>query len=272
MAVCSPMPIHPLINIATKAARSASKIILRAYDRLDTIQITSKGHNDFVTDIDKQSEQEIIRIIHESYPDHAILGEEGGTIGSSDYTWIIDPIDGTVNFLHGHPHFCISIGVKYKDRIEHGLIYDPLRQELFSATYGSGAFLNNRRIRVSQQKQVLGSLIATCFAHKNNQDLESFLKILAIISPQAAGFRRSGSAALDLAYLASGRVDGLCGMNLATWDMVAGVLIVQEAGGVVTDFFGKNNYFTSGNIIAGNPVLALRLATLLEPCTSLRSA
>lgn len=256
--------MHPLINIATKAIRNASKIILRAVDRLDTISISEKGHNDFVTDIDTFAEQEIIRTIHESYPDHAVLGEESGASGASDYTWIIDPIDGTLNFMHGYPHFCISIGVKYKDRMEHGVIYDPLRQELFIATYGAGAFLNDRRIRVAPQKQLMGSLIATCFGHKNNRNLENYLKILATISPQTAGFRRSGSSALDLAYVACGRVDGVCAISLSEWDIAAGTLIIQEAGGIVTDFAGENSYLTSGNVIAGNPNISQALLQVIQ--------
>lgn len=245
--------MHPLINIAIKAARNASKIVLRAIDRLDTIQIEEKRRNDFVTDIDKHSEEEIIRTIHESYPDHAILGEEGGAIGSSDHTWIIDPIDGTNNFLHGHPHFCISIGIKYKDRLEHGVIYDPLRQELFIATFGSGAFLNDRRIRVSTRKQLSKSLIASGFSNKSHQDLETYLKISTPILPQASGTRHSGSASLDLAYAACGRIEAFWGIGLAPWDIAAGALIVKEAGGIVSDFAGKDNYLTTGKVIAGNP-------------------
>jgi myo-inositol-1(or 4)-monophosphatase len=247
--------MHPLINIATKAARSASKIILRGFDRLDTLNVETKGHNDFVSEIDKMAEQEIINTIHESYPDHAIFAEESGTTGTSDYTWIIDPLDGTLNFLHGHPHFCISIAVKYKDRMEHGLIYDPLRQELFTATYGAGAFLNDRRIRVAEPKQLTGSSIALCIAHKKGKTFEHFLKIFAAVSLQAAGVRRTGSAALDFAYLASGRVDGLCGMNLFPWDFAAGSLLVQEAGGVICDFSGKNNFLATGDVVAGNPTI-----------------
>ena len=256
--------MHPLINIATKAIRSASKIILRATDRLDTIYITEKSHNDFVTDIDQKAEQEIIKIIHESYPDHAILAEESGITGTGDYTWIIDPIDGTNNFLHGHPHFCISIGIKYKDRMEHGLIYDPLRQELFTATFGAGAFLNDRRIRVTQQKQLAGTLISLCLGNKANRDLSSYLKILAAILPQAAGVRRSGSSALDLAYVACGRLDGICSMSLAEWDIAAGALIIQEAGGIVTDLGGNNNYLTTGNVIAGNPNISKIILQIVQ--------
>ena len=164
--------MHPLMNIAIKAARNASKIILRATDRLDLIKVSEKNHNDFVTEVDQQSEQTIINIIHDAYPDHAILGEESGQSGKSDYTWIIDPIDGTTNFIHGHPHFCISIGVQFKNIIEHGLIYDPLRQELFTATRGTGAFLNDRRIRVAQRKQFAGSIITSGFGHKSAKDVD----------------------------------------------------------------------------------------------------
>lgn len=244
--------MHPLMNIAIKAARNASKIILRATDRLDLIKISEKNHNDFVTEVDQQSEQTIINIIHDAYPDHAILGEESGKSGKSDYTWIIDPIDGTANFIHGHPHFCISIGIQFKNIIEHGLIYDPLRQELFTATRGTGAFLNDRRIRVAQRKQFAGSIITSGFGHKSIKDTDVYLKILAVILPQAAGTRRSGSAALDFAYVAAGRVDGFWEMNLAPWDMAAGSLIVKEAGGIVDDFMGNGDYMKTGNVIAGN--------------------
>ncbi|MBU0744039.1 MAG: inositol monophosphatase [Gammaproteobacteria bacterium] len=244
--------MHPLMTIATKAARSAGKIILRATDRLDTIQVGEKGHNNFVTEVDQQVEQEIINIILDSYPDHAILGEESGVSGTGDYTWIIDPIDGTNNFIHGHPHFCVSIAVKYKDRIEHGLIYDPLRQELFTATFGAGAFLNDRRIRVASRKQLEGSVIASSFGNKASKEIGIFLKILASILPYAAGTRRSGSAALDLAYVACGRLDGAWGINLSPWDIAAGTLIIQEAGGIVTDLGSNDNYLTTGSLIAGN--------------------
>jgi len=240
------------MNIAVKAARSASKIILRVVDRLDTVKVTEKGTNDFVTETDQSVEQEIIQIIHESYPDHAILGEESGKSGKSDYTWIIDPIDGTTNFFHGHPHFCISIGVKFKDTLEHGLIYDPLRQELFTATRGTGAYLNDRRIRVAQRKQFEGSVISSGFVNKYVEDIGPYLKILATILPQAGGIRHSGSAALDLAYVACGRIDGFWEMHLSPWDIAAGAVIIKEAGGIVDDFTANGKYMETGNIIAGN--------------------
>lgn len=247
--------MHPLINIAIKAARSASKIILRATDRLDTIKITEKNRNDFVTEVDQQAEAEIINIIHDVYPSHAICGEESGTSGTNDYVWFIDPIDGTTNFIHGHPHFCISIGIQHKNTMEHGLIYDPLRQELFTATKGDGAFLNDRRIRVANRKQLAGSIIASGFGNKAIKNIDVYLKILAAILPQAAGTRRSGSAALDFAYVACGRIDGFWEINLAPWDMAAGSLIVKEAGGIIGDFNGENNYFESGNVVAANPYI-----------------
>ncbi len=260
--------ISPLINIAIKAARNASKIILRALDRMDTITIEEKGPNDYVTTVDRMAELEIIRTIHESYPHHAILGEEGGAVGSDDYTWIIDPIDGTTNFIHGHPHFCISIGVKYKDRMEHGLIYDPLRQEMFTATLGNGAFLNEHRIRVSQHKSLMGATIAAGFNGKKGQDFSLFLRILAAIIPQAAGTRRSGSAALDCAYLACGRVDALWGIGYAPWDIAAGTLIIKEAGGLVSDFDGGDNLFDKKEIVAANGNLFKLLMQIINEKSS----
>lgn len=246
--------MHPLMNIAIKAARNASKNIIRATDRLDTIKVSTKKPNDFVTDIDKQVEQEITQVILDAYPDHAIWGEEGGRIGQGEYTWIIDPIDGTNNFIHGHPHFCISIAVQFNNIIEHGLIYDPLRQELFTASRGCGAYLNDRRIRVSGRKNFTGSTIASGIGNKPNKDIDTYINILAKILPQVAGTRRSGSAALDLAYTACGRFDGCFEMNLAPWDLAAGALLIKEAGGIVDDFAGNGDgsFLKTGNVIAGN--------------------
>ncbi|MDR1057845.1 MAG: inositol monophosphatase [Coxiellaceae bacterium] len=259
--------MHPLVNIAIKAIRSASKIILRATDRLDTIQVEEKSFNNFVTEIDQQAEQEIIKIIHNAYPNHAILGEESGPSGISDYTWIIDPIDGTTNFLHDNPHFCISIGIQYKNRIEHGVIYDPLRQELFTATHGSGAFLNDHRIRITQQKQFTKAVIASSLGNKNSKDIANYLKISAAIFPQVASTRHSGSAALDLAYVACNRIDGMWGINLAPWDMAAGILIIQEAGGTVTDFNGTHNYLTTGKLIASNQNITKTILQIVKKKT-----
>lgn len=255
--------MHPLLNIATTAARNASKIIVRSLDKLDSISISAKSCNDFVTEIDKASEISIIETIHKAYPDHAILAEESGQIGNHDYTWIIDPLDGTCNFMHGHPHFSISIAVQYKNKIKHGITYDPLRDELFYASHGSGAFLNNRRIRVNTRKTFEGALIGTGFGHKGIRNLPRHLAIEEVLLPQIAGLRRSGSAALDFAYIACGRIDGFWEFNLSPWDIAAGALFIREAGGLVSDFEGGESYLTTGNVIAGNPkIFKLLLANI----------
>ncbi|MCL5261567.1 MAG: inositol monophosphatase [Gammaproteobacteria bacterium] len=245
--------MHPLLNIAITAARSASKIILRSLERVDLLVITEKRRNDFVTEVDKQSEQDIIDIILKAYPDHAILGEESGKTGTNDYQWIIDPLDGTTNFIHGLPHFSISIAVKHKDQIEHGVIYDPLRDELFYASRGNGAYLNNRRIRVSKSKQLNGSLLGTGFGQHTLEHMHDQLAIIAEFVPEVAGIRRCGSAALDLAYVACGHLDGFWEMKLRPWDIAAGAAIITEAGGVITDFHGHEAFLDSGNVIASNP-------------------
>lgn len=256
--------MHPIMNIATQAARAASKIILRYLDKLDTINIAEKGPHNFVTEVDQKSEAEIIKTIHKAYPDHAIFAEESGVTGSNDYTWIIDPIDGTTNFIHGLPHFCISIAVRYKNKIEHGLIYDPIRDELFHATRGAGAHLNNRRIRVSTRKTFTNTLIGTGLGYRHPEVLPHHLAIIEKLSLQTAGIRRSGSAALDFAYVAAGRIDGLWEFKLAPWDMAAGAVIVKEAGGIVGDFAGKDNFLETGNVIAANIKLFKLLVTTVH--------
>lgn len=256
--------MHPILNIAIAAARNASKIVLRSLDKLDSLNISSKGHNDFVTEVDKKSEEAIIQTIQKAYPDHAILAEESGVIGSHDYTWIIDPLDGTLNFMHGHPHFSITIAVQYKNKTKHGVTYDPLRDELFYASRGTGAFYNNRRIRVASRKSFEGTLIGTGYGHKSLQNLPRHIAIEQALLPQAAGIRRSGSAALDFAYTACGRIDGFWEFNLSPWDIAAGALLVTEAGGIVSDFEGKENFLESGNVIAGNPKIFKALLTTIH--------
>ena len=263
--------MHPLLNIATKAARNASKIIMRNFERLDHIQIQDKGMNDFVSEIDRKAEQEIIYVIKESYPKHSILGEESGTEHSGsdnhdEYLWIIDPIDGTANYIHGYPRFCISIGIQHKNKMLCGLIYDPVAQEIFTAENGRGAFCNNKRIRVSQQKDLYGSLLGVSFAHNVTNQKELYLKTLGAIEFRSAGIRRAGSAALDLAYIASGRLDGMWAFNLKPWDISAGTLLITEAGGMVSDFKGENKYFTSGNIVVGNPNVYKELSKVIQEC------
>lgn len=245
--------MHPLLNIAIQAARQASKTLLRSMDRLDVIEINRKARNDFVTEVDRRSEHEIIQVIRKAYPDHAILGEESGFLEGNETCWIIDPLDGTTNYIHGFPHFAISIGVKNGEQLEAGVIYDPVRNELFSAARGKGATVNDRRMRVSPVKKLEDALMGTGFPHREIEHVQPFLKILSNIYPQCAGIRRAGSAALDLAYVAAGRLDGFWESHLKEWDMAAGVLMIQEAGGTVSDFEGGQTHLKKGDIIASNP-------------------
>lgn len=245
---------NPLLNIAVQAARAAGNIIIRAADRLDTIHITEKGPHDFVTDVDQRAEKEIIAHIQKAYPQHGILGEESGEIGSDEgYQWIIDPLDGTRNFIHGFPQFAVSIAIANKGKIEHGVIYDPTRQELFVASRGKGAFLNDRRMRVSQRSQIEEALLGTGFSSKHNADVrQAHIKTLESLLNLNGDVRRAGAAALDLAYVAAGRLDGFWEIGLHSWDIAAGALMIKEAGGMVCDIDGSEEYLKSGNVVAGN--------------------
>lgn len=245
--------MHPLLNIAIQAARQASKIILRFVDRVDSIEIHRKARYDFVTEVDRRSEQEIIQVIRKAYPDHAILGEESGYSEGNEWCWVIDPLDGTTNFIHGFPHFSISIAVKKQEQIEAGVIYDPLRNELFSAARGHGATVNERRLRVSSVTKLADSLLGTGFPHREMEHFRDFLKVFENIFPQCSGIRRAGSAALDLAYVAAGRLDGFWEEHLKEWDIAAGAIIVQEAGGMLGDFNDEKNYLRNGQIVAAAP-------------------
>jgi myo-inositol-1(or 4)-monophosphatase len=250
--------MHPLLNIADRAARSAGKVIIQALSHLERIEKIEKQPNDFVTEVDQQAEKIIIDTIRKVYPNHGILGEESGNLpgNEEDYVWIIDPLDGTTNFIHGLLHFCVSIGIQYKGRVEHGLIYDPISQETFRASRGEGARLNNhQRLRVSSQTTIKRALLATGFPTGNSSKKEFYLKLLDAFSGQAAGLRRSGSAALDLAYVAAGRLDGCVDLGLYPWDIAAGALIVKESGGMVCDTQGGDNYLKTGNVVASNPKL-----------------
>ena len=257
--------MHPMLNIAIRAARSAGNIIVRSLQHVEHLEVTTKGLNDFVTDVDRLAEQEIINAIQKSYPDHAILAEESGVQGDDDTVWVIDPLDGTKNFLHGFPHYCVSIGILVKGRMEHGVIYDPLRDELFSASRGDGVKLNDRRLRVTKRKELAGSLLATGFPFKYPQHLPAYLDTFKAVLPQVADVRRTGSAALDLAYVAAGRFDGYWEIGLKKWDLAAGALMVEEAGGVVSDFTGGDNYFNSGNIVVGNLRLHKQILDSITP-------
>lgn len=257
--------MHPMLNIAERAARNAGNIIIRSLDRIDSLHVDEKGRNDFATEVDHRAEQEIIRVIRNAYPDHTIIAEESGVHAGNEYTWIIDPLDGTTNFLHSFPQFAVSIGLARRGRIEQAVVYDPMRQELFSASRGTGAMLNNRRIRVSGQAGLKGALLGTGFPYGAQIHLATYLDMFRCLSKDAAGIRRPGAAALDLAYVAAGRFDGFWEIGLRQWDMAAGVLLIQEAGGIVTDFSGGNAYLSSGNILAANPKLHSILQESIRP-------
>ena len=245
--------MKPMLNIAVRAARAAGDAIMRHYDRLDAIQVESKQRNDFVSEVDREAEARIITTLKRAYPEHGILAEESGTQAGDGHVWIIDPLDGTTNFLHGFPHFAVSIALEYEGRLELGVIYDPIRQELFTTTRGGGAELNNRRIRVSQRRSLEGALLGTGFPYRDDQPDADYLALLQTFMRATAGIRRPGSAALDLAYLAAGRLDGFWELGLSRWDIAAGALLVREAGGIVRDLHGGEDYLTTGNILGANP-------------------
>lgn len=245
--------MHPLVNIAISAARAAGDHIVRQLDRAGHLDVETKGVNDFVTEVDRRAEQIIIDAIKRLHPDHAFIAEESGEHGDSDHVWIIDPLDGTTNFLHGVPQFAVSIACRVKGRLEHGVIYDPMRQELFVTSRGRGAMMNDRRIRVSQQRKLEGSLLGTGFPYCKTDRLDEYMEILRDMIKNTAGIRRPGSAALDLAWVAAGRIDGFWEFGLKPWDIAAGVLLVQEAGGLVSDLKGGHAYMETGDIVCGNP-------------------
>jgi myo-inositol-1(or 4)-monophosphatase len=257
--------VHALLNIAVRAARAAGEVIIRSLNRLESLTITSKGRNDFVSEVDHAAEAEIIKLIRKNYPHHAFLAEESGRTGDSDTIWIIDPLDGTTNFLHGFPTFAVSIACQMKGKLEHGVVYDPISQEIFTASRGGGAHLDNRRIRVSKQRGLEGALIGTGFPYRANAKyLDSYLLMLRAVMENTAGVRRPGSAALDLAYVAAGRTDAFWEIGLAPWDTAAGTLLIQEAGGRIGTLTG-GEYTQGGNVLAGSPKVYAALVELLNP-------
>ncbi|MFZ1342048.1 inositol monophosphatase family protein [Thiothrix eikelboomii] len=259
--------MHPMLNIATRTARQAGDLIRRYVGDLDKVRIQLKDANDFVSEVDKQAEREIIQALRRAYPDHAILGEESGQHGdeTAEYQWVIDPLDGTTNFLYGLPHFAVSIGLKQRGRLLLGVVYDPLRDELFAAARGEGATLNNRRIRVSSRPSLENALLATGVPFRANQNLDLYLDTLRVLVPGTAGVRRFGSAALDLAWVACGRYDGFWEFGLQAWDLAAGALIIQEAGGLVGDLHGGSEHLTNGNLLAANPKVFKEMLQRLHP-------
>ncbi len=254
-----------MINIAVRAARQAGNLLLRYFERTDTLAISSKGMNDFVSEVDRGAEQAIIQVLRDAYPDHGILAEESGSRKGDDYLWIIDPLDGTTNYLHGFPQFSVSIALKYRGRLEHGLVYDPLREEMFTASRGSGAMLNDRRIRVTKRPDLTGALLGTGYPFRDQTHLDAYLRMLKTLIMNTAGIRRPGSAALDFAYVAAGRIDGFWELGLAEWDFAAGTLLVREAGGMVTDIGGGERYFETGNVIAGGMKVHQAMLRAIQP-------
>jgi len=259
--------MQPMANVALRAARQAGQIIVRAMDRIDKLEIEEKANNDFVSNVDREAEAAIVELLHKTYPTHGILGEEQGTSYESDeFTWIIDPLDGTTNFLQGIPHFCVSIALQKGRQIEHAVIFDPVRNEAFSASRGHGAQLNGRRIRVSQrtrlQEAVLGTGIPPSVVPRH---LDAYMDMLKDFTRICRGIRRAGSAALDLAYVAAGRTDGFWEIGLQPWDIAAGTLLVREAGGFVGDFHGGDDFMRTGNIVAANPKCFKLMVQQLRP-------
>jgi myo-inositol-1(or 4)-monophosphatase len=248
--------MHPMLSIAVRAARRAGSIINRAA-LAGGVQVKSKRANDFVTEVDRSAEAAIIEIVQKSYPDHGILGEETGAIdgGKQEYRWIIDPLDGTTNFIHGFPQYCVSIGIEHRGALAHGVVYDPIRDELFTASKGNGAFLNDRRIRVSKCSRLGDALVGTGFPFKELTRVDLYLKQLRQLMEKSSGVRRAGAAALDLAYVACGRLDGFWELGLLPWDMAAGALLIQEAGGLVGDLEGEQSFLESGDVCAAAPKL-----------------
>lgn len=257
--------MQPMLNIAVRAARSAGDLILRSADNVGRLHIDQKGKNDYASEVDRMAEREIINIIKAAFPEHAILAEESGKHKGNDFVWVIDPLDGTTNFLHGFPQYAVSIALKHKGKLEVGVVYDPLRDELFTAKRGGGAMLNNRRLRVTNQTSLKGALIGTGFPFKTDKHLDAYLGMFRALTTDCAGIRRAGAAALDLAYVAAGRLDGFWEIGVMEWDVAAGILLITEAGGVITDFSFNDNYLESGNVIAGSPRMHQLMYQLIEP-------
>ena len=261
--------MQPMLTIALRAARKSGEMIARATEQLDSLRVDEKKANDFVTEVDRASEKEIIYQLKKAFPDHAFLGEESGYTGKADaeYRWIIDPLDGTTNFIRGIPHFAISIACEYRGQIEHALVLDPIRREEFCASRGRGAQLNGRRIRVSDRKGLDGALIGTGipFKSRSEQHIPAYMRSLEAIASKTAGVRRAGAAALDLAYVAAGRLDAFWEMALAPWDIAAGALLVREAGGLISDFAGGNDYMETGHIVCGNPKCFKAVLQVVQP-------
>ncbi len=260
--------MHPMLTIAVKAARRAGNVINRGARELDLLTVTSKGPKDFVSEVDREAERTIVETLLGAYPDHAILAEEGtakGANADAENVWIIDPLDGTTNFLHGFPQYCVSIALAHKGQVAHGVIYDPVRNDLFTASRGRGAFLNDRRIRVSKRQHLRDCLVGTGFPFRDGSYLDTYLRMMKAMIEQTAGLRRPGAAALDLAYVAAGFYDGFWEVGLNAWDVAAGSLLIQEAGGLIGDLAGDGDFLHGGQVIAATPKIFAQMVTALAP-------
>ena len=256
--------MHPMLNIAVRAARRAGTIISRAQNRLHDVKVDRKGHQDFVSQVDRDAEDAIIDTLLSAYPGHAIMAEESGERGDSEYVWVIDPLDGTLNFLHGYPQFAVSIALTVRGRPDQAVVYDPVRDELFTASRGAGAQLNGHRLRVGHCQHLENALLATGFPVRQVQQLEDYLPSFAAMLTQCADVRRAGAAALDLAHVACGRLDGFWEYGLHAWDIAAGALLVQEAGGLVGDPRGGETHLACGHVVAANPKLFRQMLAVLS--------
>ena len=262
--------LHPMLNVAVSAARAAGSIINRASLDVDALRVSSKGTNDFVTEVDHAAEGAIIETLLKAYPNHGILAEESGRnhgAKDSEYVWIIDPLDGTTNFIHGLPIYCVSIALAYRGVVQQAVVYDPSRNDLFYATKGRGAFLNDRRLRVSKRTRMSDALIGTGFPFRRGDNAKRYVKMFEEVMVQWAGLRRPGAAALDLCYVAAGYYDAFFETGLAPWDVAAGSLIVTEAGGLIGNFTGEADYLHQREVVAGNPKIYAQLVQTLAPYT-----
>jgi myo-inositol-1(or 4)-monophosphatase len=267
--------LHPMLNVAVKAARAAGAIINRAALDVEAVRISQKQVNDFVTEVDHASEATIIETLLTAYPHHAIWAEESGkTHGTqgSDFVWIIDPLDGTTNFIHGFPVYCVSIALAVKGKMEQAVIYDPTRNDLFTATKGRGAYMNERRMRVSKRTELRQSLIGTGFPFRPGDNFNNYLRMMAEVMQRTAGLRRPGAAALDLAYVAAGFSDGFFETGLSPWDVAAGSLLVTEAGGLIGNFTGESDFLEQKECVAGNPKVYGQLVAILGKYSKFASA
>lgn len=256
--------MQALLNTAVQAARRAGDAAAGYFNRAEKLDIRTKARNEFVTQVDEAAEELIIESIRQRYPDHAFLAEERGAEGHSDHVWIIDPVDGTTNFVHGFPVFAVSIALKVRDQLEVGVVYDPMRQELFTAIRGAGAQLDGRRIRVASRSSLEGALMGTGFPYRANATwMDTYLGMLRRVLEHTAGIRRPGAAALDLAYLAAGRLDGFWEFGLKPWDLAAGTLLIREAGGIISELHDEGDFMETGNVCAGNAKVHDALKKLL---------